>query len=100
MNVESTMAAKIITCSFSAWELISDYSYSWGGGTELISRLQLTAGVVARNYFPIAVTAGLVAADKNTHKYHKTSQNMTHFITQTHHTTPHIPTSVVFLDHS
>ena len=59
-----------------------------------------TAGVVARNYFPITVTAGVVAADKNIYKYNITSQNMTHFITQTHHTNPHIPTSVVFLDDS
>ena len=44
-------------------------------------------------------TAGVVA-DKNIHKYNITSQNMTHFITQTHHTNPHIPTSVVFLDDS
>ena len=32
-----TIVAKIIACSFSARELISDYSYSWGGGTKLIS---------------------------------------------------------------
>ena len=67
----STIVAKIITCSFSARELISDYSYS-----------------------------RVVAADKNIHKYNTTSQNMTHFITLTHHTNPHIPTSVVFLDDS
>ena len=39
-----TMVAKIITCSFSARELISDYSYSWGGGTEFISNYSYSRG--------------------------------------------------------
>ena len=43
--VNDTIVAKIITCSFfSAWELISDYSYSWGGGTELISNYSYSRG--------------------------------------------------------
>ena len=33
---KGTRTAKINTCSFSAWVLISDYSYSRRGGTELI----------------------------------------------------------------
>ena len=39
-----TIVAKIITCSFSARELISDYSYSWCGGTELISNYSYIRG--------------------------------------------------------
>ena len=41
------MTAKINTCSFSARVFIIDYSYSRGGGTELISDT-VTAAVAAR----------------------------------------------------
>ena len=55
----NTIAAKSITCSpFFSQQLISDYSYSRGGGAELFP-ITVTAAVAARNYFPIPVTAAV-----------------------------------------
>ena len=45
---------------FSAWELISDYSYRLGGGTELISDA-VTVVVVAWNESQITVTVAVAA---------------------------------------
>ena len=54
-----TIAAIIITCSpFFSQQLISDYSYSRGGGAELFP-ITVTAAVAARNYFPIPVAAAV-----------------------------------------
>ena len=58
-NAQVTIAAIIITCSpFFSQQLISDYSYSRGGGAELFP-ITVTAAVAARNYFPIPVTAAV-----------------------------------------
>ena len=43
---------------FFSQQLISDYSYSRGGGAELFP-ITVTAAVAARNYFPIPVTAAV-----------------------------------------
>ena len=54
-----TIPAIIITCSpFFFQQLMSDYSYSRGGGAELFP-IAVTAAVAARNYFPIPVTAAV-----------------------------------------
>ena len=42
--------------SFFSQQLISDYSYSRGGGAELFP-ITVTAAVAGRNYFPILITA-------------------------------------------
>ena len=46
--------------SFFSQQLISDYSYSRGGGAELFP-ITVTAAVAARNYFPIPVTPAVAA---------------------------------------
>ena len=60
-----TIRAKSITCSlFCSEQLISDYSYSRGGGAELFFSITVTVGVAARNYFPIPVTAAVAVRRK------------------------------------
>ena len=82
--------------SLSPQELIVDYSYSRGRSAELFFQIQLQRSRHGKTVSNDKIRQHTIA-HKNIHKFNNTLQNMTHFITWTHHNNPNLPTVVVFL---